>query len=262
MNNDPYISIVTPALNMEPTIDRTLRALQVQRASFEHIVLDGGSTDRTHAIVRSYESQYPVRLVVEANAGVYGNVVKGFKHSQGEIMGWIAGDDFYLPWTLAVVQHIFRTRPDVEWICGLPSNYDEATGLCTTARFARYYIRPFLKRGWYRGGGFGFLQQESMFWRRSLWDRAGAEEAMLRYRYAADYHLWRTFAHFAPLHSVASALACFTIRPNQFSRAKELEYFKECGLSRVHYPVHPACNLISYLAAGLFSKRILQPGHL
>lgn len=258
MPDQPYITIVTPALNMEPTIERTLRSLDGQRASYEHIVLDGGSKDRTHEIVRSFASRYPVRLCVEENAGVYGNVVKGFHHGTGEIMGWIAGDDFYFPWTLAVVEHVFRNNPGIEWITGIPSMYFEASGLSITARMAKYYSQSFLRRGWYRPGLFGCLQQESIFWRRRLWDRSKGEETMLKYRYAGDFHLWRVFAEQAPLHSVSSALACFTVRSNQFSTAKELEYFKECGCSKVGRSTHPLCNLISFALAGIFQKRIIR----
>jgi glycosyltransferase involved in cell wall biosynthesis len=257
MADKPYISIVTPALNMEASIARTLRSLEGQRASYEHVVLDGGSKDRTHEIVRSFADRYPVRLQVEENAGVYGNVVKGFRHTSGEVMGWVAGDDFYFPWTLAVVQHIFQTRPDIEWITGIPSMYYESSGLCTTARVAKYHPRAFLKRGWHRAGMFGFLEQESIFWRRSLWDRSNAEEVMLKYRYAGDFQLWKRFAEHTSLHTVASVLACFTVRSNQFSASKELEYFKECGCTKVRYNVHPLCNLISFLLTGIFRNRVL-----
>jgi glycosyltransferase involved in cell wall biosynthesis len=258
MPDRPYISIVTPVLNMEQTIERTLRSLKCQRADFEHIVLDGGSTDRTQEIVKSYSTHYPVRLHVDPGGGVYGGVIKGFRHSSGEIMAWINGDDFYLPWTLAVVQHIFRTRPQIEWICGISSIYFEESGLCTTARFARYYVKAFMKRGWYRGDLFGFLPQESMFWRRGLWEKAKGGEVLTKYRYAADYHLWRTFGHYAQLHSVGSMLACFTVRMNQLSDFRETEYFKECGCRRVRYTPHALCNLLSFLLTGIFEKRILR----
>jgi glycosyltransferase involved in cell wall biosynthesis len=258
MADNPYITIVTPALNMEPTIERTLRSLEGQRASYEHIVLDGGSKDRTHEIVKSYGARYPVRLYVEENAGVYGNVVKGFRHGAGEVMGWVAGDDFYFPWTLAVVQHVFRTHPEIEWITGIPSMYFESSGLSITARMAKYYVRAFLRRGWYRPGLFGCLQQESIFWRRGLWERSGAESVMLKYRYAGDFHLWRIFAEHASLHSVSSALACFTVRSNQFSTAKELEYYKECGCRKIGRSTHPICNLASFLLAGVFQNRVLR----
>ena len=258
MESKPYISIVTPALNMERTIKRTLHSLEVQKASFEHVVLDGGSTDRTHEIVRGFATRYPVRLAVEDNAGVYGNVVKGHRQTTGEIMGWIAGDDFYTPWALRVVEHIFRKHPEVEWIYGIPSVYYEQSGLCATGRMAKYYVREFIRRGWHRGGLFGFLQQESMFWRRDLWDRSDAEAVMLKYRYAGDFHLWRTFAEHVPLHTVASTLACFTVRDGQFSSVKEAEYFRECGAGTVRYKPPLLCNVISFAVSGLFQNRILR----
>jgi hypothetical protein len=194
---------------------------------------------------------------VEENAGVYGNVVKGFRHTTGEIMGWVAGDDFYFPWTLAVVEHVFRTRPDVEWITGIPSMYYEATGLCTTARVAKVHPGPC-------SGGAGTGRGCSASWSRNPFSggaasgtRSNAEEVMLKCRYAGDFQLWKRFAEHTSLHTVASVLACFTVRSNQFSAAKELEYFKECGCTKVAYNVHPLCNLISFLLTGILRKRVL-----
>jgi hypothetical protein len=78
----------------------------------------------------------------------------------------------------------------------------------------------------------GYLQQESLFWRRGLYERAEGAEVLKSHKYAADYHLWRRFACFTELHTVRSVLASFSVREGQLSRIKETQYLSETGKAR------------------------------
>lgn len=79
---------------------------------------DGGSKDETCAIVREYVGRDAVQLVSQPDKGLYDAVRKGFATAQGEVLAWINGDDFCLPFTLAMVERVFNARPEIQWLTG------------------------------------------------------------------------------------------------------------------------------------------------
>lgn len=255
------ISVVTPVLNGAKTIERTLKSLESQKASYEHVVMDGGSKDETEAIVRRFESRYPVRFLQQPDKSVFEGMWNGMERARGDIMGTIFADDFYLPWTLATVERVFAEHPEVDWLTGVPSWYFEDSGLQVTAPYAPVYSRSRILAGWQGSHRLGFLQQESIFWRRSLWEREKPEiEKLLKtFRYAADYHLWRRFALHAQLHTVSSVLACFTISSNQVSGKFMGKYLEECGINRATFDISRFWKLWNRISAFIHFRRVLRP---
>lgn len=257
--SSPYLTIVTPVYNAAATLRRTLDALMKQKADFEHLVCDGGSTDATVDIVREYEGKYPVRLLKGDKLGVYVNVADAFREARGQVFGWINGDDFYLPWTLPTVARIFTAYPDRSWITGIPSWFCEGEELGESVGFAPIYFQSLVARGWYRRNRLGCLQQESQFWRRDLYERAGGDQVLRAYRYAADYHLWRKFAEHAPLQTVSAVLACFTVRPGQFSAVNSEAYNRECGCAPGDLDLATLGKIFGRLASVAFRHRPIRP---
>ena len=89
MKQSPFISIVVPVLNREDHIARCLDSLmELDYPSFEIIVVDNGSTDRTREIV----SQYPVKMIVEKRLGSYSARNKGIETGQGKIIAFTDSD--------------------------------------------------------------------------------------------------------------------------------------------------------------------------
>lgn len=208
----PVISVVTTCRDAEATLEATLASLHGQGyPALEHIVIDAASGDGTAAILERWRDRFAV-LRREPDAGQYHGLAKGLALAGGEVMAWLNADDLYHPWTLRLVGAIFARFPDVDWIIGTPG-YAEASGACTrlSGQPGCAYPREHLRNGWYRESCLGYLQQESMFWRRRLWQRAGGLDLTLRH--AADFDLWRRFAEHAELVSVAAPLALFRQRP-------------------------------------------------
>ena len=87
------------------------------------------------------------------------------------------------------------------------------------------YPRDYIRNGWFRESLAGYLQQESMFWRRSLWQKVSGLN--LDYKYAADFDLWTRFAQHASLYSVAIPLALFRKHPQQKSAVGRDKYKSE-----------------------------------
>lgn len=228
------ISIVTPVFNGAAHIPRTLESLAGQSAAFEHVVMDAGSADATVALATAYAGRYSVRVISEPDDGLYDAVQKGFAHCRGDIFAWLNAGDAYLSWTLHTVQRVFSQHPEVEWITGVPCLYYERARLFAAAQFTPIYLREPIRRGWHDGDRLAVLQQESMFWRRSLWERSGGADVLKgngrRRGLASDYHLWRRFAAHAKLHTVCSPLAAFTISPGQISEKHRAAYCADMGV--------------------------------
>ena len=92
------ISIITATYNSAETINDTIKSVLCQtNKDFEYIIVDGGSTDETIDIVKSYESEFSGRLkwVSEKDKGIYDAMNKGIKMASGDIIGILNSDDFY-----------------------------------------------------------------------------------------------------------------------------------------------------------------------
>ena len=103
------ISIVTPTYNSEEYLEDCILSIKNQKArNFEHIIIDGGSTDSTLSIIRKYENTYPMKWISEPDNGMYDAIAKGFRLAKGEIYCWLNSDDMYMPWTCLAIEKIFK----------------------------------------------------------------------------------------------------------------------------------------------------------
>lgn len=223
----PTISIVTSCFNAGDLVEDTIRSVVQQRyPRLQYVFIDGASKDNTLEVARRYESDIAV-LLSERDDGQYHGIQKGMSLATGEVMAWLNGDDIYCPWTLSVVGEIFARFPDVDWIVGT-SSFMNGRGQCTrvSGNSGTAMPRDYIRKGWFRPELAGYLQQESMFWRRSLWEAVGGLDLSLSL--AADFDLWRRFAEHAELHAVNVPLALFRQRPGlQRSSAGQKSYEAE-----------------------------------
>ena len=201
MSKLPCISVVTPSLNQCDFLGRALESVLDQGyPDLEYVVVDGGSTDGSATSSRQHQDRL-TWWVSEPDNGLYHAVNKGFAHTSGEIMCWINSSDTQYPWTLATVAEVFDQLPEVEWILGVSSEFGLTGGpkKVTPAFFNVYDVLA---------GNYRWIQQESVFWRRSLWERAGGglDESLPR---VADFDLWLRFLRLAPLYHVETLLGGF-----------------------------------------------------
>jgi glycosyltransferase involved in cell wall biosynthesis len=211
------ISVVTPSFNQAAYLPAAIRSVLSQDAELEYIVIDGGSTDGSVDIIRQHEDRLAAWRS-EPDGGQYDALNKGFALSSGEIMGWLNSDDFYFPGALSVVETVFAHHPEIEWITGTTAVIANAHGQTTkTFWVGRFSRRAFFRgynlplRGWHAGH---FIPQESTFWRRSLWERAGGElDASLTM--AGDFDLWARFYQHAELWGVRTLIGAYRSQPAQ-----------------------------------------------
>jgi glycosyltransferase involved in cell wall biosynthesis len=207
----PRIALVTPVLNSEKYIDQTIRSVLIQDyPNLEYFIVDGGSTDGTVEIIRKYEDRIS-GWISEPDKGMYDAINKGFARTQSEVMGWISATDQLHVGALRTVGGVFRDLPAVKWITGRRTGFNE-DGVTVK-------IDPLLRWTRYRfliGGSGQHIQQESTYWRRSLWDKAGANVDG-KARIAGDFELWVRFFRHADLCSVDGLIGGFREHPGSGS---------------------------------------------
>lgn len=222
--NYPKITVVTANYNQSNYLEQTIQSVISQDyPNLEYIIIDGGSTDRSVNIIKKYESRLAY-WVSEKDSGLYHALQKGFEKSTGEIMGWLNSDDLLHPKSLFVIANIFSNNKSISWIQGHPTVFDE-TGMTVLNRKAidsKYFF--YLQQYKYKGS---FIQQESTYWRRELWQKAGSYITQ-EYKYAGDFELWMRYYQYAALHCTKAMIGGFRVRSSQLSRVHYHAYLEEC----------------------------------
>jgi glycosyl transferase family 2 len=201
----PKITLVTPVRNSARYIEQTIQSVLAQNyPNLEYFIIDGGSTDGTLDIVRKYESHIS-GWISEPDNGMYDALNKGFARTTGEIMGWISATDKLHTGGLSVVGSVFRdTPPAVEWITGRATAFNEEGMTVAVFDIPRWSRYRFL------AGANRYIQQESTYWRRSLWEKAGSRTES-SCRNGADFELWVRFFRHAKLYPVDALIGGFRV---------------------------------------------------
>jgi glycosyltransferase involved in cell wall biosynthesis len=223
------ISIVTPSFNQAGFVEETLRSVLDQGyPDLEYVVIDGGSTDGSVEIIEKYRDRLAY-FVSEKDSG-HGNALnKGFARTSGEVMAWLNSDDKYCPWTFQAVAQIFEAYPDIQWLAGLHGTWNvHGTLLGTDVNYKN--VHDFLN------GNYGWIQQETVFWRRALWEKAGGyinED----YKLMVDGELWTRFFPEADLWHAICVLGGY--RAHRANRA--MQFRRECDeeMIRAITAMHP-----------------------
>jgi glycosyltransferase involved in cell wall biosynthesis len=217
----PKISIVTPSFNMVNYIEDTiLSVIGQQYPNLEYIIIDGGSKDGTVDIIKKYE-HYLTYWTSEPDKGMYDAIQKGFKKATGEIMAYINSDDKYHHNAFFSAATIFSSIGDVDWILGRATFYNDEGTIVDVKD-----LKKWSKYNYYTGD-YKWIQQESIFWRRSLWQKAG-NKINSELKLAGDYELWLRFFKYAKLYSAETVFAGFRFRTkDQLSLEKLDSYLYE-----------------------------------
>jgi glycosyltransferase involved in cell wall biosynthesis len=116
MVEPPKISVVTPSFNSVATIAGTLQSVLSQDyANWEHIVVDGGSTDGTRAVLERHPR---LTWVSEKDEGHYHAMNKGIARATGDVVVILNADDCFRPGALRSVAAAFQSHPDWDALFG------------------------------------------------------------------------------------------------------------------------------------------------
>ena len=232
----PKITIVTVSFNSAQYIeDGILSILDQNYPALEYIVVDGGSTDGTREIIDKYRDRI-TRIIYEPDNGPAEALNKGFKIATGEIMGWLNSDDRLHARSLFAIAEIFNGLESVDWVMGFPTWFS-AKGACVNeiyySRGKPYYFPQYIgdnlhlkfarwSKWRFALGDFSAIQQESVFWRKSLWDKSGGH--VKQDFIAFDLELWTRFFEYARLHTALVLVGGFRVHGNQISFNQQQRY--------------------------------------
>ncbi len=114
----PLVSIITVVLNGESTLRQTMDSvLQQSYGTIEYIVIDGGSSDGTVALIREYEAHLAF-WKSEADKGISDALNKGIQQARGEIIGLLNAGDWYEPDAVKTVVDAFLADQERGVVCG------------------------------------------------------------------------------------------------------------------------------------------------
>jgi len=272
------ISIITPSFNRSEYLSQTIESVLMQAGDFEieYIIQNGGNSKEVDAILekwkeRAESGKFEIRCnkltftyYNEPDNGMYDAINKGFSKATGDIFAWINSDDIYLPGSFNTVKTVFSQFDNIDWIIGMTTLINAEGGIIYTSYYdPQAYSRQFIREGFYhrdyRPWGLAWIQQESTFWRRTLWEKSGGK-IDTQYKLAADYHLWRSFAEHTDLIKVYSPLSAFRRHGNQKTSEAINTYITETCMSG-HLPrtFRIVKNIISkfpFLKSVIFHRKI------
>jgi glycosyltransferase involved in cell wall biosynthesis len=174
------ISVVTPSYNQADYVEQTIRSvLDQDYKNVEYIVLDGGSTDGSDAIIKKYADRLTYWHSMP-DRGQADAVASGFERSTGDILCWLNSDDVFLPGALTAVANYFESNPEIETVCAGAERVNKH-GVPVGLRPYAYELGVKATYDWLRFYGQDGVFQQATFWRRQAYEAAGGIDRELQY---------------------------------------------------------------------------------
>ena len=222
--SNPNISIVTPSFNQAAFIEEALWSVKNQNDdSTEHLVIDGGSSDGTIDILKSYSSKpgwEHLRWISERDEGQSDALNKGFRMAKGNIIGWLNSDDRYRADCFLSVIEGFRKHNEADIIYGDYTWIDQRACVFRVRReigFSRLIL------AYHR---VLYIPTTSTFFRRRIFDEGNVIDT--QFHYAMDYDFFLRLANqgYAFQH-IPRLLADFRWHQNSKSGSQSVKQLTE-----------------------------------
>ena len=257
-NHDLRFAIVTPSYNHGRFIKETIDSvLQQNYPNIDYIVQDGASKDNTREILQSFGDR--LKWTSEPDGGQTDAINRGFQVVSGDIMGYLNSDDLLLPGALNYVAEAFRRHADIDFVYGNRIVINEGS-----KETARIILPPHDHEAivWA-----DYIPQETMFWRRRVWDRIGPFDTTFNYAMDWDYILRARAAGFT-FKRLPRFLGCFRVHDSQktfaMQKVGEVEQtrLRKRSLNRVPAPRDINRAISFYLKKEVFFHRLYKLGFL
>ena len=245
MSDRPLVSIVVPSFNQGRFIRETLDSILSQDyRPIEVLVMDGGSTDETVDVLKSYGAP-ELQWVSERDRGVVDAVNKGLARAKGAIIGIQSSDDTYLPGAISRAVAEFSDGSlglvygDVEFI----DTESRTTGRSTLPPFD--FLEHVAKSS--------FIPQPSAFFTAAAMRASGGWRQEVSYAADADFFL--RIAERFPVRKIDALLARY--RYHETQRDKESERVQRDWLATAsRWLSSPDKRIREAARVGIFSLRL------
>src|SRR5438552_606700 len=163
-STEPLVSIVTPSFNQGRFLRRTIDSVLCQEyPRIEYIVVDGGSTDDSVDILRSYGDGFA--WISEPDRGQSDAINKGFARCHGTIHAYVNSDDILCPGAIRTVVAHFDAHPEWDALYGDAHNIGADDAVLGRYPTAEYDFDRLLQNC--------FICQPAAFWRARIAERVG-----------------------------------------------------------------------------------------
>ncbi len=219
----PTITVITPSYNQGQFIRQTVESVLSQDyPRLDYIIMDGGSTDETLAVIDPYKAQ--LTLVSEPDQGQTDAINKGLRRATGEIVCWLNSDDYFLPGALRAVGTYFANHTDTVWLTA-DCLIVNAVGQSIQQPIRQYkkLLRSLSNHAYL--GLTNAVCQPATFWRRSVHDRVGYLDESLHF--TMDYDFWLRLARENPPAVLHQPTSAFRIHGQSKGGQQYVEQFQE-----------------------------------
>jgi glycosyltransferase involved in cell wall biosynthesis len=198
-------AIVTPSLNYGRFIRASIESvLQQDYLAVDYLVKDAGSTDDTLVTLHSYGSR--LRWLSEPDHGQANAINTGFRNVEGDLMAWLNSDDLLTPGALVRIAEFFELHPEIDIV------YGHRIFIDGDGREIGRSVLPLHDARALRHGD--YVPQETLFWRRKVWDALGGLDESFHYAMDWDFLLRASAAGFR-FARIPSFIGCFRIHEAQ-----------------------------------------------
>ena len=207
----PKITVVTPVLNDASSISETIESvLRQDYPELEYIIVDGGSTDGTLDIIRSYEArndfcQSIAIVIAETGKGINDAIAKGFEHASGEIFCFIHAGRLFDCGGLDLVGEYFAWHPKTQVI------YHEDLVNVNGWKYPNVRQPEGVNTADLLGGH--TLFQDGVVWRRNAYEAIGGIRSDLDS--AGDFDLWLRMSARFRFVRCSEHISCIRVQPGQ-----------------------------------------------
>ena len=199
--NAPAIALPMPSYNQDRFLDAAIRSVLLQNyPNLEFVVRDGGSTDESVDIIKSYEDKL-TDWVSQPDGGQSAAINAVWDDASGELLGWLNSDDILAPGALHTLARAARDHPDVVLFFGDYGIIDEDGRLDRVRKVGDLGAEDLL-----RGKSFG---QPSVFIRREVVENLGLLDESMTYSMDWAYFLKVLWSYpSSRIRYIPSVLSC------------------------------------------------------
>jgi glycosyltransferase involved in cell wall biosynthesis len=265
------VSIVTPTLNAMkylPICIESVEKQQSNRATIEHIIVDGGSTDGTV----EYAQAHGCRVLQGKDKGIFDAINKGSFAATGDYLGFLGADDLLLDGALEEIAKCYEKHPNAAWLSGgvqlidqegrnlgetaappswLTASIHSCLGWCCIHHMATYISRDFFAEL----GGFDL--EFSVAGDYEMFCRARSRRPFARIDKVIACNR-RTGDNFSVVHGHLADRQCQTVREVYGPESSLLRFVNKMVMKGWVYGLNPGWAIRKYVSRGRFPFGVFQ----